>query len=373
MPFAENYMVTGSFTVPTTVSTTVSATQNINCGFIPTRVELVDQTALASMAGGPPIINPGSTYLGYRWTWNSGGNFTLTEGMAPAASVTNVPVVSNGYLTTTGISSYNGAAASPTQLVLGTKITGSTFAKSTGTFTVSSTATLYAGATILMTGFTVDKQLGGMLFTINTIASTTTFTIANSSSWLNTSSFTGGAQTFNVQLVTTPSLYFPASAQIVNISAANPAVITTSTNLGLTAGQQVRLYVPKAFGMTQANFTTAVISATSGNQITLGGASAAAGGGFGVSNGLNSSAFTAFSWPLATGVPYTPAYVVPIGSGPYPDSLGYFNSDTLQDATINTAFQGFTVGSGILIGASSTVIGVTASDVIYWTAWRGDV
>jgi hypothetical protein len=190
---------------------------------------------------------------------------------------------------------------------------------------------------------------------------------------LNTSSFTGGTQTFNVQLVTVPGLYYPQNAQIAYISAANPAVITTTTNTGLTTGQEVRVYVPKAFGMTQANFMTGVISAVSANQITLGGAAAGTGGGFGVQNGLNTTGFTAFSWPAVTGVPFTPAYIVPIGSGPYPNSLGYYNNDTIDDATINTAFQGFTIGTNILQTASSSVIGVTASDVLSWTAWRADV
>jgi hypothetical protein len=285
--------------------------------------------------------------------------------MAPAASVSTVPVVSNGIVTSNGISPYDGHAASPTQLVLGPKIAGTTYAKATGTFTITSTATLYPGATVLMTGFSVDKQLGGMFFTVNTVASTTTFTIANSGNWLNTASFTGGTQSFNVQLVTTPALYYPQNAQIVYISAANPAVVTTSTNTNLSVGQQVRLYVNKSFAMTQANFVTAIVSAVSGNQVTLGGIV-----------GLNSSAFTAFSWPLATGVPYSPATLVPIGSGPTATTFlpfTQYNQDLLYDAMDNQAFQGFTVGSNILIGASSTVLGVTASDIISWVAWRGDV
>jgi hypothetical protein len=352
MPFAEHFMTSGTFTLGSSFPQTV----NVNCGFQPTKVMLTDETQ----------FGVGSSAFMQTAFWDS--NTPTQTNVTYAASASTL---FNAAVTTNGISTYNGAAASPQQLSLGPKLAGSTYAKSTGTFTISSTASLFPGATVLMTGFSVDKQLGGMLFTVSTVASSTTFTIANSGNWLNTASFIGGTQTFNVQLVTVPSLYFPQNSQIVFISAANSAVITTSTNLGLSVGQQVRLYVPKAFGMTQANFTTAVISATSGNQITLGGASAAAGGGFGVNNGLNSSSFTTFSWPTATGVPYTPAYVVPIGSGPYPEGLGFYNADTLQDSTINTAFQGFTVGSNIL-QTSGTFI-VAASDVISWTAWRGDI
>jgi hypothetical protein len=143
--------------------------------------------------------------------------------------------------------------------------------------------------------------------------------------------------------------------------------------MALSVGQQVRLYVPKVFGMTQANFTTAVVSSIAANQITLGGAALGPNGGWGVKNGLDSSAFTAFVWPLAAGVPYSPAYVVPIGSGPYPEGLGYYNVDTIQDATINTAYQGFTIGTNILVASSASVIGTTVNDVYSWTAWRGDV
>lgn len=366
MPFAEHFMVSGTFTVPATVTTSVSATVNVNCGFQPTKVVLNDVTALAAMAGGPPVINPGATYLGYQWDWNSGfGNGTaLSTAMAPAASVTNVPVVSNGWVAVNGITPYNGGGASPNQLSFGAPIAGSSVTKASGTFTVTSTATLYVGARVLLTGFTVDKQLGGMMVTIATIPNSTTFTIANSSTWLNTASFTGGAQVFAVRLVTVPALYYPESAQIAFVSQANSAVVTTTTNTSLTVGQQVRVLVPSRFGMTQANNQTAIISAVSGNQVTLGGLVS-----------LNSSAFTAFSWPTAAQVPFTPAYLVPIGSGPSPQPGPpiTYNVDVLDDATTSQAYQGFQVGSNILIGASSTVLGVTAGDTIVWTAWRGDV
>jgi hypothetical protein len=359
MPFAEHFMISGITTASQTA--TLPTTITINCGFQPTKVWLTNETEYGVLTTGYETIQ--QVY------WDSSDSTNTKLQYLNAAGTALLP----GILTSNGISLYNGAAASPTQLVLGPKLAGTTYAKSTGTFTISSTATLFPGSTVLLTAFSVDKQLGGMFVTVNTVPSSTTFTIANSGNWLNTSSFTGGTQTFNVQLVTTPALYYPQNAQIAYISAANPAVVTTTTNTNLTTGQQVRLYVPKAFGMTQANFTTAVISAVSANQITLGGAAAGTGGGFGVINSLNSSSFTAFSWPVATGVPFTPAYLIPIGSGPYPDATGYYNNDTLQDAMINTAYNGFIIGTSILQTATSGVIGSVANDVYSWTAWRGDV
>jgi len=371
MTFPGRDMRQGTFTVPSTVSSTVGALVNVNCGFLPTKVEMIDMTALTSMSGGPPLANPGATYLTYRAVWqqefaSATTPFTLVEGISPSALTSSVqPILTNG------ISQYNGQVTPATlnqdSLLLGPVITGSNTAKASGTFTVSSTSTLYPGALILMTKNSVNKQLGGMYFTVNTVASSTTFTIANAG-WLNTANFTNGAETFNVQLVTCPPYYYPTNGVITAITAANPAVITTSVNLNLTAGQVVRIRVPTVFGMTQANNLTAIISAVSGNQITLGGTT----GAFTLNNGLNSSAFTAFSWPAASSVPFNYATITPVGSRPQINSTGYYNNDTIDDATENVSFNGFTVGSGILIGGSSTVFGVTAGDVIAWTAWRAD-
>jgi hypothetical protein len=199
---------------------------------------------------------------------------------------------------------------------------------------------------------------------------TTTFTIANGG-WLNTANFTNGAETFKVQLVNVPPLFVPQEATIVNISAANPAVVTLNQSasiLGLTVGQQVRLRVPSAFGMTQMNNLQGIISAVSGNQVTLGGTT----GAFSLNNGIDSSAFTAFAWPASSSVPFTPATLTPIGAGPTIATPANFNDDLIGDATINTAFQGFIVGSSILNTPSATVFGVTAGDVFAWTAWRAD-
>ena len=368
MTFPGRDMRQGTFTV----GSTIPDTQTINCGFIPTKVELINMTLLnTTMAGGPPVANPGANYLTYRAVWqeqfaSSATPFTMLEALTPSALTSSV-----GRVTSNGISAFTSqitpSSSSQNSLSLGPKIAGTNTAIATATFTITSTATLYPGALILMTANSVNKQLGGMLFTVNTVASGTTFTIANAG-WLNTANFTNGAETFFVQLVSVPPLYYPKSSVITAISATNPAVVTTSINLGLTVGQQVRLRVPSQFGMTQANNVTAIVSAVSGNQVTLGGTT----GAFTLNNGLNSSAFTAFAWPAATSVPFSYAQLIPMGSGPTLDGSGLYNFDSLSDATSNTGYQGFVVGSNILATPSATVFGVTAGDVFAWTAWRAD-
>jgi hypothetical protein len=373
MTFPGRDMRQGTFTAGTTGSAgTIPTTVTVNCGFVPTKVELINMTLLnTTMAGGPPVANPGANYLTFRATWmeqfaSSVTPFTMLEALSPSAAT-----ISLGRVLTNGISAYHGqvtpANSSQNSLVLGPTIAGTNTAKGTGTFTIASTATLYIGATILMTRNSVNKQLGGMYFTVATIPSSTTFTIANAG-WLNTANFTDGAETFKVQLVSVPPYFYPSLATVVAISAANPAVVTTSVNTGLTVGQVVRIRVPAVFGMMDINNVTGIISAVSGNQITLGGTT----GAFSLNNGINSSAFTAFAWPAATSVPFNYATVTPVGSGPQIVTTNLYNDDTLLDATQNISFDGFVVGSGILNTASATVFGVTAGDVFAWTAWRAD-
>lgn len=373
MTFPGRDMRQGTFTAGVTgTASSIPTTVTVNCGFVPTKVELINMTLLnTTMDDGPPVVNPGANYLTFRASWmeqfaSSVTPFTMLEALSPSAAT-----ISLGRVLTNGISAYKGQVTPPTlnqnELVLGPIIAGSNTAKGTGTFTIASTATLYVGATILMTRNSVNKQLGGMYFTVATIPNSTTFTIANAG-WLNTANFTDGAETFNVQLVSVPPYFYPSLATVVNISAANPAVVTTSVNLGLTVGQSVRLRVPSVFGMTQANNVIGIISAVSGNQITLGGTT----GPFSLNNGVNSSAWTAFAWPAATSVPFSFSTLTPIGSGPTLSANLLYNDDLLGDATQNTSFDGFVVGSSVLNTASSTVFGVTAGDVFAWTAWRVD-
>lgn len=342
MPFAEHFMIQGQFTAPETLPGTV----NVNVGFIPTRIELVNLTRLGNTAA---ELNWEQVF----WQTAFGTTNNLVQShvtSSSAATFTNV--------TANGISPYDGSAA-PTY---GPAITGTTIDKTNGQFTVTSTASLNVGDIVRISNNVVMKQLGGLSFRVATINSGTVFTISDPG-FLNTANFTNETG-FILRRLIVPPLYYPRYHTISAITAANPTVVTTTTPHGLTVGQQVRIRVPSVFGMTQINNLQAIISAVTTTTITLGGLKS-----------IDSSAFTAFAWPAATAVPFTPAIVEPVGSGPTPVTVGgiTYNVDLLDDATTNVAFQGFTVGNGLLLTATNVVIGIQASDVILWTAWRGDV
>lgn len=328
MPYAESYKISGTITLGTSFPESV----NVNCGFLPSSVTLIDTTQFGTGS---------SAYL-QTASWNSlvPANTNVTY----AASSTTL---FNNLVTTNGISLYDGHQS----VLLGTQVTGTTITKANPAVCTATGHGLQTGQQVIFTNNATMKQLGGLVFTV-TVTGANTFTIPINT---NTANFTQETA-FKVAPVSVGPLYYPQSTTITGITAANPMVITTATNHGLTNGQQVRIRVPSAFGMTQANNLQGVITANTATTVTV---------------NINSSAFTAFAWPAVTLVPFSPPQLIPIGSGPVLNSTSLYYMDSLDDATENTAFQGFSIGTNILQTTGTFI--VAASDVIYWEATRFDV
>lgn len=339
MPFAEHFMLQGTFTAPATLPGVVS----VNCGFVPTKVELINRTEIGDSS---------ANEVWERVVWNSdfGTTNNYVEWHTASSTAMNVSNV-----TSNGISPYDGSSG-PT---LGAAVTAGALSKANPAQVTSTAHGLQTGDVVLITGpftaATAMNQLGGVPFTV-TVTGANTFTIPINT---NTANFTATTVT-TYRKVLTPALFYPYHVVITGITAANPMVITTARAHQLTVGQQIRLNVPSVFGMTQANNLQGVITAVTTTTITIG--------------GIDSSAFTAFAWPATTAVPFNMARVIPVGSGPSAVTTPpFYYVDNLDDATTNTSFKGFTVGTGLLQTATGAVIGVVASDVISWTAWRADV
>ena len=77
---------------------------------------------------------------------------------------------------------------------------------------------------------------------------------------------------------------------------------------------------------------------------------------------IDSSGFTAFSFPLTGNYPFTPAQVIPVGE----DTAAAlaFNQNVLSDSIVNTAYLGMVLkgGAGLPGGADN--------DVVYWVAGK---
>lgn len=186
------------------------------------------------------------------------------------------------------------------------------------------------------------QQLGGLDFTVGTVTSTTSFTLAYMSQ-LSAAGTTG-----SYRVIPYDPLFYPSHRYITAITAANPAVITLSVKHNYVVGQQVRVMVPAAYGMVEINNIVGNITAidTSANTITT---------------DIDASTFTAFAFPLTAAVPFTPAMVVPVGETA---NANISNPNLLDDATLNSGYIGIQLAGGAQSPAGS------ASDVIYWVAGK---
>ena len=210
----------------------------------------------------------------------------------------------------------------------------------------SGTNALTAGDVVRLINVTTAQQLGGMDFTVghNTLTSGT-FSLDYMAQVVT-------ATTGSWRKIKYNPLYYPRRRYVTAVTAASSAVITMSVTHGFTVGQSVRLVVPAAFGMIEADGLLGTITAidttvTTGNTITV---------------DIDSSAFTAFAFPVSADVPFTFAEVVPVGE----DTAQALTSSVniLSDATENTGYIGMTLAAG----ASNP--GGATSDVMYWVAGK---
>ena len=205
----------------------------------------------------------------------------------------------------------------------------------------SNTGSLVGGNTVRVIDPVGMLQIGGMDFTIDTVVANTSFNL----SYLNASGFAQAGTGGSVSLVNTNSRFYPQWRYITAISQASSAVVQLSVTHGYTVGQLVRVICPSSFGMTQINNLLGTVTAVdnSTNTITL---------------NINSSGFTAFSFPTTAtaGAGTSFALIVPVGeaaTAPY--------ANNLQDSTVNTAITGVTIGSSVQ----------TSGETYQWIAKNG--
>lgn len=227
-------------------------------------------------------------------------------------------------------------------------------------FSTGSTAGLAAGSIVRISAMDEQVDLNGYDFAIDTIVANTSFTMAAPLATApGVAESTGGLY----RIVNFQPLFYPRFRYIANITRAAQAVITTTVPSGYAVGQKVRVIVPISsqsgvsdYGMTEINGlegTIVAINDAVGTQtITL---------------DINSSAFTAFTFPTAAkaAVPLVKAIVVPSAM-----NVGYArqqNVDELSDARDNRGL----IGVRLVGGAASP--GGAASDVMYWRAWRAEL
>lgn len=212
-----------------------------------------------------------------------------------------------------------------------------------------STAGLSTGSIVRLSGNagTTAPNIDGVDFEIDNIVANTSFRIRYALA--NAPGAVYG--TGNYRVVNFDPIYYPRSRFIADISQAAQGIVTTTVQHGYVAGQKVRFVIKSDFGMTQLDGVEATIVAVpSVSTFTI---------------DVDTSAFTAYAWPVAAGFSaVTWGKVHPVGENTA-EALA-LGTDILSDATQNVAII------GMLLPGGADKPGGASSDVMYWVAGRSE-
>ncbi len=285
--------------------------------------------------------NGQTTAVGVKYYWQRGmpNGSKWTTFKSNAANAANL----EAYITTNGFTLLNTSTQTP-----GTLQATITAISNAAIPVVSNSGTngLAAGDVVRLFNVVSAQQVGGIDFTVgyNTLT-TGTFSLDYMTQIV--AGTTGSWRKINFN-----PIFYPRRRFITEISVASEAVVTLSVTHGYTIGQQVRFVVPAAYGMVEINGLTGNIvdidtATTNGNTITV---------------DIDSSAFTAFTFPLSAAVPFSPAEIVPVGEDTA--TALAFGQDILDDATVNTSIIGMQLQGGV------NCPGGAASDEMMWVAGK---
>jgi len=271
------------------------------------------------------------------------------QGMAQDAAQTTDQAVTTGILsseavTTNGFRIYDTANPPVYAALATTAIT----AANPAVASMASTGSIQVGDVVRLDNTTAMLQVSGYEFEVTAVTANVSINLN-----IDTQNEAAAATAGNVRLII-PNKMYPRRRFIVplagaaGITTAASAVVSTSVAHDFTVGEKVRLKVPAAYGMTEANNKIATVTAVGTYTVTL---------------DLDSSGFTAFSLPTsavyAAGV--SPAEIVPAGSGPFPSgNPPYVSTDASFD---NRNQWQIVMGSNI----------ITSTSAVYdWMAYKFD-
>jgi hypothetical protein len=235
---------------------------------------------------------------------------------------------------------------------------------------------------------TAQSDVNGVDMVVGAVGSSTSFTLLFAGNALATApGAIGGAGYYTV--VNFDPLYYPRRRFISKITQATNAQVSTTVAHQYVPGQAVRFNIPAVSGMTQLNPTSAnnylyatVLTVVDSYNFTI---------------NVNTSAFTAFTWPTIAQMPASFPEVTPLGedtatallsaTSQVPvDYLGNpifnANSGILSDSTVNTGYLGMILGNGgngtvlttPILGPSGSIAwsagNVATGDTMYWLAGK---
>ena len=299
--------------------------KNVVLPFVPSSVEVMIR-GNASGNNWDSTATPGVVKRAWWYKGMAQGTALAVKNTDGAATDESIFVSSNGI-----------SAIEANQTILEAAKTGTGISQANPAVVTINSHGYETGDYVLLLGTTGMLQVSGFVFQI-TKTGANTFTIP-----LDTSGFAAAATAVTARRVVYPDLFQPDVKYVTAISAANQAVITTSTPHHFKVGETVRVAVSPLFGMTQIDNLVATVLAVTSTTVTL---------------DIDSSAFTAFVFPASASVAggYTQPQIFPdgiTGTSAWPQAY--------EAAYKNTEFRGFALGA--------TVAGPNGATV-YWKAYK---
>jgi len=268
---------------------------------------------------------------GIKFEWFNSSSFP------PASQLrtfkTDATDVLNATQDTSGGFTYYASAPAVEAEVVGTAITNASPA------VVAMVNTYSEGDVVRLYGATGMQQIAGMEFTISSVSGTG-FTLLG----LDASGFAAAATAVKARRVPKLKPVEPSALFVTAISQASEAVITLSKAHSFVVGQTLHFSIPSSFGMAEMDQKSATVTAVTAYSITV---------------DVDSSAFSAFAFPLSTGVP-----VVRLFATVAPE--GQRNSYNISEVPYRSG--SFLPYMHLPAGQQSPA--GSAGDIIFWQAWK---
>lgn len=365
--------------------TSTGSAQVINLPFQPQRVEMWNYTLANTAATSQNIISA---------VWD----VSMGQGQAVIQGYNATPALIYDVVPTNGISSYEGGLAlqyGPLVLLGGS---GGIAKTSATVLTVTSTAVhnLVAGDWVVFqnlyeTSTTGMQQIAGIPFEVQSVTSTTVFTISwvgNSSNLTAIDGSATGAAGFKQILY--PVLYAPGVAVPWSIALSNGVVtVTTTAPHNFQIGQEIAFRLPSQYGAGELNEMTSVlvpgrpryfyVTSVTRDSFTFNFSGTLT--AFSVNTTFASFVGNTFPMVVAVGDINTGGLAYS-GGNLYPSPQVYpgynqtltstINGPAIQGAYINNTSQGFVIGGGAgRVLTTGSLVGAN-TNVIYWTAYLMD-
>lgn len=328
-----------------------------------------------------------NAFAGYEFFWQLG----MPQGSALVKYKANgAATVDQDVLLTGGFSVYDPSGQNPLALPLFSAPVATTATTNATQPVVSTgnTAGLGVGSIVRMSS-TAQTDVNGVDMVVSAVTANTNFTLLFAGNALATAPGAIGGAGF-YRIVNYDPLFYPRRRYITNITRAANAQVSVSVPHQYVVGQAVRFFIPSISGMVELN--------PSASNNLLYGTIVSVVDTYNFTVNINTTNFTAFTFPTIAQMPNSFPIVVPVGedtatalvsaANQVPVGLNnqlIFNaaSGILSDATVNTGVLGMVFGSGgngtalgtPITGPAGTVhftAGdvIDARDVMYWYAGK---